>query len=100
MLEGSDDPFVITAVAFGGDRRFQFLTDMIENYARAAAQAAKPVVFCPPLAIFSDRHSAREIDILEGLALSVECDQHPQQARQKLEQILGPATVVVRFGGI
>jgi len=31
--------------------------------------------------------------------LTVECDQHPQEARMKLEQILGPATIIVRSGG-
>jgi hypothetical protein len=99
FFEGEDKPFVITAAAFHGDRRFQFLIDQAENNARAAAQAAKAVVFCPPLAIFNTRDSAREIDVAEGLALSVECDQHPQQARQILEELLGPATVVVRSGG-
>jgi AAA domain-containing protein len=42
---------------------------------------------------------AREIDIVAGLALSVECDQHPREAVAKLEAILGPATIVVASGG-
>src|SRR5207249_1992581 len=42
---------------------------------------------------------AREQDLLRGLVLTVECDQHPQQARQKLEQLLDPATVVIASGG-
>jgi hypothetical protein len=100
FYEDEDRPFVITAVAFNGDRRLTFLTDMVETQARTAAQATKAVVFCPPLAIFADRDKAREADVLEGLALSVECDQHPQQARQILEQLLGPATVVVQSGGV
>ena len=32
-------------------------------------------------------------------ALSVECDQRPQQAREILERLLGPSTVIVRSGG-
>jgi hypothetical protein len=44
--------------------------------------------------IFAGRDTACESDIVEGLALSVECDRHPQQARQILEGLLGPATVV------
>jgi RecA-family ATPase len=100
FYEDEDRPFTLTAIAFNGDRRFQFLTDTIETYARTAAQAVKPVCFCPPLAIFADRDKAREVDVLEGVVLSVECDQYPQQARQTLEQLLGPATVVVRSGGI
>ena len=52
------------------------------------------------MATFANKDHAREIDIVEGLALSVECDQNPDPARQQLEQLLGPATVVVRSGGI
>jgi RecA-family ATPase len=100
FFEDEDRPCVLTAIAFMGDRRLAFLADMAETQARTAAQAAKAVVFCPPLAIFANRDKAREADVLEGLALSVECDQHPQQARQILEQLLGPATVVVQSGGI
>ena len=37
---------------------------------------------------------------VEGVTISVECDQHPQQARITLKEILGPATCVVRSGGI
>jgi hypothetical protein len=101
FYEGDEeDPFRITAVAFHGDRRFHFLVDQAEHNARSAAQADKAVVFCPPLAIFNNRNKAREEDILEGPVLSVECDQYPQRARQILEQLLGPATVVVISGGI
>jgi hypothetical protein len=57
------------------------------------------VVFCPPIAVFANKDHARERDITEGLALTVECDQHPHTARAKLEAILGPATMVVRSGG-
>jgi hypothetical protein len=67
--------------------------------ATSAASNPRPVVFCPPIAVFSDRTHAREQDLLAGPALSVECDARPQQARQKLEAILGPATIVVRSGG-
>lgn len=36
---------------------------------------------------------------MNGLALTVECDTAPEAARQRLEYLLGPATVVVRSGG-
>jgi hypothetical protein len=58
------------------------------------------VVFCPPIATFADKEHARERDIVEGLALSVECDSRPRQARRKLEALLGPCTFVVRSGGV
>jgi putative DNA primase/helicase len=75
------------------------LVDIAEDDARRAAQHPRPIVFCPPLAVFSANKRAREQDIVEGLALSVECDDHPLQARGALEAILGPATVVVKSGG-
>jgi hypothetical protein len=100
FYEEDDKPFGITAAQFHGERRLVHLVDLAENNARTAAQAAKAVVFAPPLAIFNNRDKAREADILEGLVLSVECDEHPQQARQTLEQLLGRPTVAVRSGGI
>jgi hypothetical protein len=57
-------------------------------------------VFCPPLCTFSSREQAREGDILAGLTLSVECDREPLRARLILETLLGPATVVVKSGGV
>jgi hypothetical protein len=90
----------ITPVQFHGDRRLAFLIDRAIDGARAAAQATKAVVFCPPLAIFSNRGQAREIDIAEAPALSIELDQYPQRGLRILEDLLGPATVAVRSGGI
>jgi hypothetical protein len=77
----------------------RFLIDVAEDDARRAAQHPRPIVFCPPLATFADKERARESDLVEGLALSVECDEQPLQARAALEAILGAATVVVRSGG-
>jgi hypothetical protein len=57
-------------------------------------------VFCPPLATFNNAKHAREKDLVEGLALSVELDQHPSEACSTLQKLLGPATVVVRSGGV
>src|SRR5207344_1082779 len=77
-----------------------FLVDAAEDDARRAAQAPIKVVFCPPIAVFASRDSAAEENIEQALALSVECDKHPATARAKLEALLGPATVVVRSGGV
>jgi hypothetical protein len=93
FYEGRTESFNIIPIAFHGDRRFQFLIGKAETYARAAAQAEQPVVFCPPLALFNNRKTAREGDIEEAITLSVECDQCPRQARRKLEELLGLATV-------
>jgi hypothetical protein len=77
---------------------------LLEERAIAAAVAAEvaatPVVFCPPIATFTNKHHAREQDLANGLALSVECDAKPAEVRRKLEDILGPATVVVASGGV
>jgi hypothetical protein len=75
--------------------------DTTVDLARRAANTPEPAVFCPPLAVFnnSDGFKAREEDLLKGLAISVECDQHPEEARQKLQDIFGQATAIVRSGG-
>jgi hypothetical protein len=77
-----------------------YLADVAEDDARRAAQNPSPVVFCPPLAVFANKNHAGEDDVVAGLALSVECDERPQEAREILEWILGAATVVVKSGGI
>jgi hypothetical protein len=73
--------------------------DVAEDDARRAANDPKPTVFCPPIAVFENDKHAREKDLALGPALSIECDMHAEEARAKLEQTLGPATVVVRSGG-
>jgi hypothetical protein len=67
--------------------------------ASKAANAPFPVVFAPPVATFLTDNGAKETDLANGLALSVECDAAPAAARERLEAILGPATVVVASGG-
>jgi hypothetical protein len=91
-------PFRVTPTSLKGGVRF--LLDVVEDDARRAAQCPKPVVFCPPLCLFGNKDRARKEDISTALVLSIECDQHPQQARQKLEALFGPATVVVKSGGV
>lgn len=76
------------------------LAEAATYWATMAAQAARPAVFCPPIATFTSAKRARELDLANGLALSVECDTHPQRARELLERLLGPATVVVASGGV
>jgi hypothetical protein len=67
--------------------------------ATRCAQHPRPAVFCPPVATFIAGPQAREQDLANGLALSVECDAAPEAARKRLEGLLGPATLVVRSGG-
>jgi hypothetical protein len=77
----------------------KFLIEAAEDDARRAANAPKSVVFCPPLATFTNKERAREQDIAEGFALSVECDQRPREAAAILERLLGQPTMIVRSGG-
>jgi hypothetical protein len=91
----------IRAVMMNGNGSLIKLIDVAEDLARRAANNQEPAVFCPPIAVFqsSEGWQAREQDLFKGLALSVECDEHPDEARWQLEEILGPATAVVRSGG-
>ena len=63
------------------------LFDAAEDRARRAAQAPERVVFCPPVATFSNIHSATQKDVHEGLALSVELDSNAQRGLEILESV-------------
>jgi hypothetical protein len=95
--EEGTPPFRTSPVSLKGN--FKYLIDRAEDDARRAAQHPEPLVFAPPMCVLNNPKHAREIDILAGLVLSVECDQNPHAARGQLEELLGPATVVVRSGG-
>jgi hypothetical protein len=69
------------------------------NVANKAALAEERVVFAPPVVTFKSADQAKEEHVAEGVALSVECDEHPELARQKLEWLLGPPTLIVNSGG-
>jgi hypothetical protein len=96
--EGESRPFRVQGVPVNAG--LSFLLEVAEDIARRSANEPKRVVFAPPLALFSNRDRAREQDLVAGVALSVELDAHPAEARETLEGILGRATVVVRSGGI
>src|SRR5262245_9522119 len=95
--EDDAKPFRISPVSLAGGLRH--LINRAEDDACCAANAPRSVVFCPPIATFHNGDHAREKDLLAGLSLSVELDQHPHEARRALEDVLGPATLVVRSGG-
>ena len=95
--DDSAKPFRISPVPLTGG--LKFVTKRAFDDAHRAANAPKSVVFCPPIAIFENDRKAGEKDIVAGLALSVELDQHPQRARDELTRLLGAPTLVVRSGG-
>ena len=77
--------------------------DLVEaamGVAYRAANAKDNIVFAPPIATFVAKGwQAREVDLEEGLVISVECDTYPARSRERLEKILGSATCVVASGG-
>jgi RecA-family ATPase len=78
------------------------LDDIVRRAAKIAEDAAnhaEPLVFCPPIATFGFPDGASTADLANGLAISVDIDKaDPDAARERLEGLLGPATVVVESG--
>src|SRR5262249_9186448 len=95
--DGGSKAFRITDISLKGG--LPFLIEAAEDHARRAATNPKPVVVCPPIAVFAPTGRAREQDLLEAPVFSVELDQNPRAALATLERLLGPATFVVRSGG-
>jgi hypothetical protein len=100
--KASGKPNITTVTIGAGDKpeRLEPLIGMAVAIATQAGRIEPARVFAPPVALFKPGWQAREVDLLEGPVLSVECDAHPEQARTKLEAILGPATMVVASGGV
>jgi hypothetical protein len=99
QLDGTKPPFAIRSVKLNGLGSHQDLVDTAARLAQRCANNATPIVFAPPIASFSNPNRARAIDLANGLALSVEIDDvDPDDARARLEGILGPPTVVVASG--
>ncbi len=76
------------------------LIDTAAHFAQQCANAAEPVVFCPPIVTLNNAITAAENDIANGIAISVEIDKNPSAARQRLEGLLGRATVAIESGGM
>src|SRR5262249_36369198 len=98
FFEDQPKAFRIHAVSLSGGLKFLAETAAVDAY--RAANHPRPIVFCPPITVFSNAEHARKQDVLAGLALSVECDQHPTEAAALLEKVIGSPTAIVRSGGI
>jgi len=98
FLDNNEVFRISTASLKGGLRH---LIEVAVDDARRAANNPKRATLCAPLAVFSspDGWRARQEDLLKGLALSAEIDERPDEALNRLEEILGPATLVVKSGG-
>src|SRR5258708_28640548 len=92
-------PYFIGGVGVAA-HNLKLLNERAFQVAPNAANHTPPAVSWPPIAIFNARQKAAEVNLIEGLALSVECDQRPSEAMRTLEAILGPVTVSLMSGGI
>jgi hypothetical protein len=87
---------LLTWVRIGDPQR---LDEICKNIAQSANHS-KPLVFSPPVATFKTSRNARTTNLADGVALSVECDDRPSEARETLAVLLGPPTCVVISGGL
>jgi hypothetical protein len=79
------------------------LSDVIKTASALATLTAnnpEPAVFAPPICMFKTGRKAGEADVCEAPTLSVELDSRPEESHERLEGLLGPATVVLRSGGV
>jgi hypothetical protein len=94
-LRDNEPPLFIEAVRVGAPNCIERICARIHD----AAIHEEPHVFCPPVCTFKEAGSAKTENLADGIALSVECDSAPYAARERLLEILGPATAVVASGG-
>lgn len=87
---------IITSVPINN---WEELKATASKMAYEAANDVVPRVFCILPATFSSATKANEAHLANGLVLSVECDQWPKLALQKLTYLFGKPTLVVKSGG-
>jgi hypothetical protein len=75
------------------------LVDVAWGFACRCAAADVAVCFAPPIATFRRPDKADTANLANGLVITAELDINPTAAREKLEDVLGPATVVMESGG-
>ncbi len=68
-------------------------------YAQRCADHEASVVFAPPIATFLSPRSAAMEMLADALTLAVECDARAGEAVAALEDVRGPATIVMASGG-
>ena len=90
-----EPPLFTEPIALG---HHQFM-DVVYERARQAANWHESAVFCPPVATLVAGRGAKAENLREGVALSVDCDDGPIAAREKLEALFGSSTRAVASGG-
>jgi len=76
------------------------IVDAAEGLSTLAALDAEAIVFASPIATFAVRDKADEESVANGLVITAELDSNPERGQRLLEDILGPATVVLQSGGL
>jgi hypothetical protein len=76
------------------------IVDAAEDLAGLAALDDEAIVFAPPIATFNNRDKADEASVANGVVISAELDNNPAAGRQRLEAVLGTATIVMESGGL
>lgn len=95
---GGSKPFAIKSVQING-HGLGAVTKAATLMANSCARAEGPVVFCPPVATFTNAESAAGDALANGLSLSLECDQNAVAAVQAIRNLIGPPTLVIASGG-
>jgi hypothetical protein len=98
QLREGPPPYIVGS-KINGSGLDSIITDAVVG-ARFAANHREALVFAPPICTFRCPKKADEVNLVNGLAISVELDGgDTTRARERLEGLLGPATVVVASGG-
>ena len=96
--EGGSRPAGNCAVDIRDDGHGRLIHNAVVH-ARKAAQAKTRLVFSPPICTFTNEDHAREIDVANGLVLTVECDSTPVQSLATLKAVLDVPTIIMESGG-
>jgi hypothetical protein len=93
--EGCTLPYIYDEASSAHQIGVCYIADGLEALVAAATAHAtrclppsRPVVFCPFVITFTERAQVRDQDLVNGLALSVEGDMAPSDARTWLEGLL------------
>lgn len=93
-------PFLVNGFKFRpGEEGLDGIVRQIVRDAAAAAKAPEPVVYAPPIALFSNKRRATEATLACAPVLAIECDARPKASAMQMQGIVGMATCIVASGG-
>lgn len=83
-----------------GENGLGNVVDAAATLATLCAGADELVCFAAPIATFDNPNKADTTSLANGLVISAELDSNPAVGRRRLEEFLGPATIVLESGGL